>query len=216
MIETIAQLGVESLGRYYSIYRGVVTDNEDPEKCNRLKVYVPSLGVYIEEWAYPRNQHGAPDGSGFKFLSPKIGDIVFVEFEYGNPLNPIWSFCGWAIETIPDELSDNDTMGIITPNGNKIYLRDSDGKTFIETNGDINIKSKGTIIINNGNNEGLINIIELTNKLNQLVDQYNTMVELYNTHTHQVGTLTSTVSSGLSEKATKFDKSDYEDIKVKH
>ena len=77
MIETIAQLGVESLGRYYSIYRGVVTDNEDPEKCNRLKVYVPSLGVYIEEWAYPRNQHGAPDGSGFKYK-----DVVSWEGKY--------------------------------------------------------------------------------------------------------------------------------------
>lgn len=69
-----------------------------------------------------------------------------------------------------------------------------------------------TIVVNGGKLGGLINIEQLTAKINELVDAFNR-------HTHQVtvshpgGTFT-TVKPGSS--ASKFKKGDYEDEKIKH
>lgn len=69
-----------------------------------------------------------------------------------------------------------------------------------------------TIIINGGKLGGLINIGQLTDKINELVDTFNK-------HTHNVtvshpgGTFT-TVEPG--ETAPSFNKSDYEDKTIKH
>lgn len=69
-----------------------------------------------------------------------------------------------------------------------------------------------TIVINGGKFGGLINIEQLTDKINELV-------EAFNAHTHQVtvshpgGTFT-TVKPTCSAKS--FKKDDYEDAKIKH
>lgn len=69
-----------------------------------------------------------------------------------------------------------------------------------------------TIVINGGKLGGLINIEQLTDKINELV-------EAFNGHTHQVtvshpgGTFT-TVKPTSSAKS--FKKDDYEDVKIKH
>lgn len=69
-----------------------------------------------------------------------------------------------------------------------------------------------TIVINGGKLGGLINIGQLTDKINELV-------ETFNSHTHQVtvshpgGTFTTVKPM---ESAKTFDKGDYEDVKIKH
>lgn len=69
-----------------------------------------------------------------------------------------------------------------------------------------------TMVINGGKLGGLINIEQLTDKINELV-------EAFNAHTHQVtvshpgGTFT-TVKPTSSAKS--FKKDDYEDVKIKH
>lgn len=69
-----------------------------------------------------------------------------------------------------------------------------------------------SIIINGGKLGGLVNIEQLTNKINELVNTFNT-------HTHNVtvshpgGTFT-TVTPGSS--ASSFNKEDYEDENIKH
>lgn len=74
----------------------------------------------------------------------------------------------------------------------------------------ITIDCNGDIIINGGNNDGIIKIKELTNKLNALVQKFNT-------HTHPAALGTATVAvSPTTSPASNFNKSDYEDIKVKH
>lgn len=72
----------------------------------------------------------------------------------------------------------------------------------------------GTITINDGKLGGLINIEDLTSKLNEMVDTFNK-------HTHVVNTTGSATAQSGTAKATtgtmsKFNKSDYEDDKVKH
>ena len=40
----LTEEGIEGLGRYYSIYRGIVVDNNDTEKhMNRIKVCCPEV-----------------------------------------------------------------------------------------------------------------------------------------------------------------------------
>lgn len=70
------------------------------------------------------------------------------------------------------------------------------------------------IVINGGNNGGLIKIQELTDKINALVDAFNN-------HTHQVNTTGSATAqtgtaAAVATKAVELNKSDYEDEKVKH
>ena len=69
-----------------------------------------------------------------------------------------------------------------------------------------------TIVINGGKLGGLINIGQLTDKINELVESFDS-------HTHQVtvshpgGTFTTVKPM---ESAKTFDKGDYEDDKIKH
>ena len=69
---------------------------------------------------------------------------------------------------------------------------------------------------NGGGNKGLVKIEELTQKLNQLVQQFNT-------HTHAVTGATDSTppiavsgTTAITTPAPSFNKSQYEDTKVKH
>ena len=82
--ELLMERGIESLGRFYSIYRGMVVDNNDPNHMNSLQVAIPEIQGGIIIWALPFGQHGGLK-TGFKYLAPEIGDNVYIMFEYGNP-----------------------------------------------------------------------------------------------------------------------------------
>lgn len=66
--------GLEGIGRFYSTYRGIVINNEDPLKLNRLQIEVPDITQTLV-WAYPKGQPG-PLQSGAKYLTPEINDVV--------------------------------------------------------------------------------------------------------------------------------------------
>ena len=121
--------GLEGIGRFYSTYRGIVINNEDPLKLNRLQIEVPDITQTLV-WAYPKGQPG-PLQSGAKYLTPEINDVVFVEFQSGDPNYPLWSYCGWAKTQVPPELEKKEVIGIVTPNGNKIFLDDKTNTTKI-------------------------------------------------------------------------------------
>lgn len=69
-----------------------------------------------------------------------------------------------------------------------------------------------SIIINGGKLGGLVNIEQLTNKINELVNTFNTPTHNV-TVSHPGGTFT-TVTPGSS--ASSFNKDDYEDENIKH
>ena len=100
---------------YYGKYRGIVTENDDPQKQGRLKVKVPKLfGDEELDWAYPCIQF-APKGMGFYFI-PRIDDLVWVEFEAGEVSCPIWTGMWWIKDGIPEGVSLDSCM-IVTPSG---------------------------------------------------------------------------------------------------
>lgn len=167
--EIIAQYGVEFLGRYYSPHRGFVLDNIDPNNAERLYIIIPNIHDGLKTWAYPKGISGGPN-TGFKYLTPNVGDVVWVEFEKGNPTSAVWSYCGWASDQIPDELLGIDTCGFVTPNGNKVYLNEKEGVLNIKVNQGVELSVKdGTTIsiqgkqtlINGGNNRGLVNVEQI-------------------------------------------------------
>lgn len=69
-----------------------------------------------------------------------------------------------------------------------------------------------TIVINGGKLGGLINIGQLTDKINELVESFNSHTHLV-TVSHPGGTFTTVKPM---ESAKTFDKGDYEDDKIKH
>jgi hypothetical protein len=111
--------------KYYGKYRGIVvqvseqnsTDPDDRQQRGRIRVHVPA--VYgknvLSPWALPcfplgsgrslepsrkNDQHGV-------FFVPMPGDLVWVEFEQGDPKRPIWTGAFYPVKAdgvpgIPD------------------------------------------------------------------------------------------------------------------
>ena len=71
--------------RFYGVYRGIVTDNNDPLNQGRVKLKVPQvLFDQVTHWAWGCVQPGV-------IISiPTVGTGVFVMFESGDPSYPIW------------------------------------------------------------------------------------------------------------------------------
>ena len=70
--------------RYFGPYRGQVVDNQDPTGNMRIRVRVPGMfGENPSPWAAPC----VPPG--FRVI-PKVGALVWIQFEQGELDRPIW------------------------------------------------------------------------------------------------------------------------------
>lgn len=268
ILDVLTKQGIEGTGRLYSVYRAIVVNNEDPAMCNRLKVNIPGVYGGITTWALPRNQHGSfgqnlegqDHGNGFKYLPPKVGDIVWVSFAMGDPTSPIWEYYGWSENQIPVELQASDSFGFVTPNGNKIIFSEDNGTMDIYLYGDATVYSKkrvnlmaensvniiagadrnsqividndkihikfsnsdilmekDKITVNGGNNLGVVNISDITTKLNKLVQELEVLRNTVNTHTHTgMHGPTSPPLTQVTSPFSQFNKADYEDKKLSH
>lgn len=109
-------------------FRGVVMDNQDPDKRGRVKVSVPALlGDQTSDWALPCFPCGGLADTGW-FCVPKVGAQVWVEFEGGNIDFPIWSGTFWQQGAdVPAEVQDPPTTHLLkTPKGHLFLLEDQD------------------------------------------------------------------------------------------
>lgn len=137
--------GFEVFGRYYSSYRGFVVDNQDPEGYGRLKLKVPE--VYgqntMDYWAWQKGTYSGKD-YGVQII-PQVKDMVWVEFEKGNPRNPVWTYGHFSKTNTekekPDNLKSPDIYWLKTPKGHIIKIDDG--------NNEINIyhKDKNEVLI---------------------------------------------------------------------
>jgi phage gp45-like len=101
MRNKISDLQIPS-DKLYGFYRGVVEDNNDPEKRGRLKIRIFGIhsaskviaddgGIATEDliWSEPALPITEGSQSGFGVFSvPLKGSHVFLFFEGGNPLSP--------------------------------------------------------------------------------------------------------------------------------
>lgn len=127
----ILMYGLEVIGLHYSSYRAYVVDNNDHGRMNRLKLRIPHLNDITDDdtWAWPKNVWGGAD-YGSQVL-PQKGDLVWVEFENGNPDYPIWSHAGYAQNELPKEFKNNRCYGFKTPSGTLVMINDNKGEEEI-------------------------------------------------------------------------------------
>lgn len=96
----------------------------------------------------------------------------------------------------------------------EIMVKGDDDSSKVEIN-------ESVIQMNGGTLDGLIKINDLTDKLNNLVSEVNDFISTYNSHTHKVtvsypgGTFESVATESAGSDVSEFNKSDYENEKVK-
>lgn len=232
ILDTLSSGGLEAIGRYYSIYQGIVIDNQDPTGVNRLKVVCANILGGITFWASPRNQYGG-NNEGFKYLPPAINDVVYITFMDGDLSNPLWEYRGWFNGKASPMLSDPNVMGFSTRGNNFTTLDDETGDIYtcfqgngihiyggnnqIQAKGIQQIDGKDGLILAGGENGGLIIIAKLTEKINQLVREIEGLKAQINTHTHSTsqGPTTPPVAP-ITQTITPFNQTDYEDNHTIH
>lgn len=140
--------GLEAIGRYYSSYRGYVVENEDEDGLGRIQVKIPSVthNKIHPVWAYPKTQWGGKD-YGMQLL-PVKGEIVWIEFEHGDPRFPLWGFAHRAIGEKPEEFISSKIYGFKTPKGQLVIIDDRDGveKIIIRSNKHLVIEGETVVI----------------------------------------------------------------------
>ena len=76
----------------------------------------------------------------------------------------MWSYHTWGKDECPKDLQDIHTCGIVTPNGNKFLIQETEdsNKVSLLINDGTTIEIDGDkMTINGGNNKGLVNIESL-------------------------------------------------------
>jgi uncharacterized protein involved in type VI secretion and phage assembly len=143
------------MSQFFGKYRGTVTDIDDPLMTFRIRASVPDvMGSLDSGWALPCAPFGG-SGMGF-FALPKVGALVWIEFEHGDPDYPIWTGCFWgSVSDVPSSLlaPPYQKMMIQTAGGQIVTLDDTPGigGISLETSGGQKIKLTATgIEIDNG------------------------------------------------------------------
>ncbi len=150
----------------------VVVGNDDPLRLGRIKVKFPWLDSEETPWVRFMTAHAGQERGWFAL--PEIGDEVLVGYEQGSPDLPIALGALYNNENKPPTEGDaeNNVKMFSTKSGNKIVFTDTggeekieivtkDGKnlitmqiggpTTIESEGAINIKAGGDILMEGAN-----------------------------------------------------------------
>lgn len=150
--QQIIREGLESLGRYYGVYRGTVIANDDPKNIGRLKIkcapiYNNNVPNY---WAFGRGviaglQHGI-------FWIPSVGDPIYVTCENGDSQFPLWEY-GWWLEGKLPEGAKPKVFVFLTPGGQRIEMNDETNSITITGKDGFKIRydSDGLFIGKDGN-----------------------------------------------------------------
>lgn len=136
----------------YGKYRGIVIDNQDPQKRGRLKLRIPSvLNDQASDWALPCMPYGGAPQQGM-FMVPEVDALVWVEFEAGDVHCPIWVGTFWMAEGDPpeDAATEEPTTRLLqTSSGHILQFDDADGQERIRlhhsTEAELVVDPNGTI-----------------------------------------------------------------------
>jgi uncharacterized protein involved in type VI secretion and phage assembly len=131
---------------FYGKYRGLVTDNRDPNNRARIRARVPDVYGQLESgWALPSLPY-AGNNLGL-YLVPPVGAAVWIEFEHGDPDYPIWSGCYWAgLDQLPGGFLATPETKILKTDSGTITIDDTPGSggITIETGAGMKIKISTT------------------------------------------------------------------------
>jgi hypothetical protein len=127
---TLLELATDHRHRFYGKYRAIVKTVMDGKDLGKLIVTLPE--VYDDQDsppAWPCVPYAGPK-HGLVAL-PEEADGVWVEFEGGDPSNPLWTGCWWADGDIPDP-ADTNVRTWATSAGLKIVLDDDGSELRLE------------------------------------------------------------------------------------
>jgi uncharacterized protein involved in type VI secretion and phage assembly len=136
--------------RFYGLYRGVVTDNDDPSDLARIKARIPAvLGAAESGWCMPCVPYAGPQ-VGVAFL-PETGSGVWIAFEGGDVSYPIWVGGYWRAGELPADVAANVKVIVTT---SPLELKLDDGAhaiTVTDSSGDtVTLDSSGITLANGG------------------------------------------------------------------
>lgn len=126
--------GLENtIRRFYSWYRGVVTSITDPNARGRIKFRLDLISD-VPEWGNFAEPLPVFAGTGFGiFFPPRVGDVVHIAFEFGDVNQPFYIGGFWANPAhseLPEEIFDRITPAttrlIKTPAGHALIFEDGD------------------------------------------------------------------------------------------
>lgn len=190
----LARLVERVEGCYYGKYRGIVTDNADPDNLGRLRAKVPRLlGEEETGWALPAFPYGGAAEQGW-FAVPDVNAGVWIEFEGGDLSYPIWSGTWYTSNAIPESAKPGKKV-LKTKSGHKIVLDDDGGTlTITDTNGNTVTMESSVVKVAAGSAVKIvvdapqIELVEnATHPLvfgDELLQYLNQLVNLYQTHVH--------------------------------
>lgn len=158
MENVVARLAEAVEHRFYGKYRGIVVDNDDPEKLGRLRATVPSLlgDEVVTGWATPCVPYGGAPDRGLLFV-PEAEAGVWIEFEEGDLEFPIWVGTYWSKpggEPEPPKTNgaDGSEAGSVQRPPTRKIVKTSAGHTIQFEDADDEVR----IIICDGQNENRI------------------------------------------------------------
>jgi uncharacterized protein involved in type VI secretion and phage assembly len=134
--------------RFYGIYRGIVTDNDDPNSLGRIQAQVPAVfGSVTSGWCMPCVPY-AGDQVGLAFL-PEIGSGVWIAFEGGDVSYPVWVGGYWRGSEMPSDVAP-DVKVIVTSSSLELKLDDGGSSiTLSDSNGNtVTLDSSGITVAN--------------------------------------------------------------------
>lgn len=169
-------------GRFFGLYRGVVTNVNDPENLGRIRAKVHELLGDTDEtdWASPCVPFGG-EGAGWLML-PKTNDAVWIAFEAGDLSRPVWIGFWFNRTDTPPEGAGPDVRVLQSKAGHRIELGDTEGDESVRLS-----HATGTVIeMDKDGNVALVdagaNVKLGSGALLKLVN--DTFKDLFNSHTH--------------------------------
>jgi hypothetical protein len=180
-------------------FLGVVELIDDPRKEGRARVRVYSIHDDLDAadipWAYPKNKalFFGQAGKAGSISIPKVGSIVAVKFDNGNPYSPEYFAIHELAQDVKDELNtEYEGSHIILFDGDqelKIWFSATKGLTLVVKDASINLKNEViTIKVGDGKDTGKVVVdapnIELGAGATQSLIKGEAFMALFNAHTH--------------------------------
>lgn len=176
-------------------FLGVVELIDDPRKEGRARVRVYSIHDDLNKedipWAYPKNKalFFGQDGKAGSISIPKVGSIVAVRFDNGNPYSPEYFAIHELAQDVKDELNtEYDGSHIILFDGDqelKLWFSVGKGLTISVKGASINLAPDNLITIKTDNKVVVDSKnIELGAGATQSVILGDAFLTAFNAHTH--------------------------------
>ena len=142
--------------QFFGKYRGVVLSTADPRSMGRVICSCPNVAHnYQTAWCAPNYTYEED------YHPPKVGDVVWIEFEQGDLKKPVWTGSWKASGEVQD--TNQRIIRFRDENNKQTQMRMKDGNVYLTDNNGSKIEMKdGTVYIND------IDIVELEQRVSTL------------------------------------------------